>query len=369
MVFDVISEMEGTGARCGHLALRHGTVETPAFLPVATKASVKMTTPRELEEMNAQGIIANAFVLHLRPGADVIEATGGIHRFMGWDKVVFTDSGGFQMLNPDFLVGVTDDHVTFRSPYDGNKHDITPEKCADIQMQLGTDVILALDDCPPFGSDIEYVSASMKRTLEWARRFRKAVEGENQISFGIIQGGTFRDLRRQCSRELVDLDFDGYAIGGLCIGEPKELMHEVIDWTTRFIPREKPRYLMGVGSPEDMLGAISIGVDIFDSVFPTRNARHNTVYTRKGKLNLGKGKLSGEAGPIDEKCTCYTCTHFSLAYVNHLLREYEFLGMRLATIHNLHFLINLMGEARASIKEGDFNTFKDEFLTKYLGKK
>ena len=276
-MFEFISEDEDTEARSGHLVLKHGTLETPAFLPVATKASVKMTTPRELEEMNAQGVIANAFVLFLRPGVDIIEAAGGIHRFMNWDRVVFTDSGGFQMLNPDFLVKVTDDHVTFKSPYDGQKHDITPEKCAEIQNQLGSDVALALDDCPAYGSDIDYVSASMKRTIHWARRFKKATEGKSQNSFGIIQGGTFKELREQCTRKLVEMDFDGYAIGGLCIGEPKELMHDVIGWTTPLIPKEKPRYLMGVGSPEDMLKAISMGVDIFDSVFPT-TIHHKSKY-------------------------------------------------------------------------------------------
>jgi len=368
-VFKFISEDEDTKARCGHLVLRHGTLETPAFLPVATKASVKMTTSRELEEMNAQGVIANAFVLFLRPGVDTIETAGGIHRFMNWDRVVFTDSGGFQMLNPDFLVKVTDDHVTFKSPYDGKKHDITPEICAEIQNRLGSDVALALDDCPPYGSDIEHMTASTKRTIQWARCFRKATEDESQNSFGIVQGGTFKDLREQCTRELVDMDFNGYAIGGLCIGEPKELMHEVIGWSTPLLPTEKPRYLMGVGSPEDMLKAISMGVDIFDSVFPTRNARHNTVYTHTGKINLGKGKFRCESGPIDESCRCYTCANHSLSYVNHLLREYEYLGMRLATLHNLHFLITLMEEARTAIMEGEFNDLKNDFLRDYLGSK
>lgn len=365
-MFEFISEGEATEARCGHLVLKHGTLETPAFLPVATKANVKMTTPRELEEMNAQGVIANAFLLYLRPGVDAIETTGGIHRFMSWDHAVFTDSGGFQMLNPDFLVKVTDDHATFKSPYDGKKHDITPEKCAEIQMRLGSDVALALDDCPPFGSEREYVAASTIRTIHWARRFRDAATDESQNSFGIIQGGTDKDLREQCSKELVEMDFNGYAIGGLCIGEPKALMHEVIGWTIPFLPADKPRYLMGVGSPEDMLKAISMGVDIFDSVFPTRNARHNTVYTHKGKINLGKEKFSRDSGPIDGDCNCYTCTNHSLAYVNHLLREYEYLGMRLATIHNLHFLINLMEEARKAICEGNFLEFKTSFLESYL---
>lgn len=365
-MFELISEDESTEARCGHMVLKHGTLKTPTFLPVATKANVKMTTPGELEQMKAQGVIANAFVLYLRPGVEVIKAAGGIHRFMNWDRVVFTDSGGFQMLNSDFLVKVTDDHVTFKSPFDGEKHDITPEKCAEIQMHLGSDVTMVLDDCPPFGSDPEYVAASTKRTIQWAERFKKVHNPEESNAYGIVQGGTDRSLREKCSNALVPMDFDGYAIGGLCIGERKELMHEVIGWTAPLLPKEKPKYLMGVGSPEDMLKAISMGVDIFDSVFPTRNARHNTVYTRKGKINLGKEKLSRELGPIDGTCRCYTCTNFSLAYVNHLLREYEYLGMRLATLHNLHFLINLMKEAREAIDEGVFSAFKDSFLESYL---
>ncbi|UCF07701.1 MAG: tRNA guanosine(34) transglycosylase Tgt [Thermoplasmata archaeon] len=366
-MFKVTAEDGKIEARCGELKLGHGVLNTPSFLPVATKADVKMTSPDELRHMGAQGVIVNAFLLYLRPGAEVIEAAGGVHGFMDWDGTVFSDSGGFQILNKEFLVKVADEHVTFRSPYDGDKYDFTPEKCAEVQMTLNTDVALALDDCPRFGSDHENAEASTSRTIRWARRFKEAHDSQPQASFGIIQGGVYRDLREKCTEALVDMEFDGYAIGGLSIGEPKELMHEVVGWSMPHIPSEKPRYLMGVGSPEDMLRAISMGVDIFDSVFPTRNARHNTVYTRHGKKNLGKEKYSRDFTPIERECQCYTCRHFSLAYVNHLLREYEFLGMRLATLHNLHFTINLMKEAREAIENGRFTAFKNAFLKDYLG--
>lgn len=365
-MFEVVCDDESSDARVGEIKIRGIKLETPIFLPVATKADVKLVSPRELKEIGVQALIANAFVLYLRPGLDVIEDAKGIHKFMGWDEIVFTDSGGFQMLNEDFLLKVDDDKVTFKSPFDGKRHEITPEKCAEIQMKLGSDVALTLDDCPAFDRGYDHVLSSTKRTLEWAKRFKKVHNNDIQFVFGIAQGGIFEDLRKSCTKSLVEMEFDGYAIGGLCIGEPKDTMHQVVEWTTQLLPKSKPRYLMGVGSPEDMLKAISCGVDIFDSVFPTRNARHNTVYTKKGKINVGKEKFNGNFGPIDEGCECYTCKNFAMAYVNHLLREHEYLGMRLATIHNLHFLVNLMGEAKKAIAEGEFSTFEKEFCRSYL---
>ncbi len=365
-MFEVIFEDEETGARAGKLKLKDRTLETPGFLPVATKADVKLVSPDELNQMGVQGVIANAFVLYLRPGIEVIEAAGGIHKFMGWNGIIFSDSGGFQILNKDFLLKVNDNSVTFKSPFDGTKHEFTPEKCEDIQMKLGSDVAMTLDDCPSYGSDYDNILNSTKRTIGWAERFKNAHKNDSQSVFGIVQGGVFKDLRENCAKALVQMDFDGYAIGGLCIGEPKDVMHEVIGWTASLLPPKKPRYLMGVGSPEDMLEAISKGVDIFDSVFPTRNARHNTVYTKRGKINIGKEKFKNDFGPIDEGCECYTCKRFSLAYVNHLLREHEYLGMRLATIHNLHFLVNLMRMAREAIMDEDFINFKKEFLRDYM---
>ncbi|MEE9150387.1 MAG: tRNA guanosine(34) transglycosylase Tgt [Thermoplasmata archaeon] len=364
-MFDVVFEDEKSKARVGNLKLKNRTLETPGFLPVATKADVKLVSPQELEQIGVQGVIVNAFVLYLRPGIEVIETAGGIHKFMGWGGIVFSDSGGFQILNKDFLLKIDDNHVTFKSPFDGTTHEFTPEKCADIQMKTGSDVAMTLDDCPAYGSGYDQVLTSTKRTISWAELFKKAHGNDSQSVFGIVQGGVLKDLRENCAHALTEMDFDGYAIGGLCIGEPKELMHEVIHWTAPLLPNNKPRYLMGVGSPEDMLEAISEGVDIFDSVFPTRNARHNTVYTKGGKINIGKEKFKNDFGPISEGCECYTCKRFSMAYVNHLLREHEYLGMRLATIHNLYFLLNLMGEAREAIRERRFSDFKKEFLRNY----
>jgi queuine tRNA-ribosyltransferase len=366
-MFELIGKDKRSGARVGRLKLNTCAIDTPAFLPVATKADVKLTSPDELRDLGAQALIANAYLLYLRPGVEVIEAAGGLHRFMGWNGALFTDSGGFQMLNPDFLLSVSDSHVDFKSPFDGTKHRFTPEKCVEVQIKLGSDVAMTLDDCPAYGSDYDHISASTKRTIKWAEKFKEAHNNESQSVFGIVQGGVFREQREMCTTSLVGLDFDGYAIGGLCIGEPKETMHQVIQWTAPLLPNEKPRYLMGVGSPEDMLEAISQGVDIFDSVFPTRNARHNTVYTKRGKINIGKEKFSGDFRPIDDGCKCYTCRKFSLAYVNHLLREHEYLGMRLATIHNLYFLVSLMKKAREAIVEGEFDRFKSEFLGNYVG--
>ncbi len=366
-MFDIEFEDEKSAVRSGTLNLNNRRFETPGFLPVATKADVKLISPDELYEMGAQGVITNALVLFFRPGLDVIEETGGIHRFMGFHGMIFSDSGGFQMLNPDFLVKVNNSHVTFKSPYNGSKFEFSPKRCAEVQMRLGSDFAMALDDCPPYGRSYDNVSVSNDRTIKWAKDFLKAHHDDSQSVFGIIQGGVFRDLREKCAKSLTGMGFDGFGIGGLSIGEPKKLMHEVIEWTTQILPKEKPRYLMGVGSPEDMLEAISKGVDIFDSVFPTRNARHNAVYTKKGKINLAKERFNMESGPIDEGCRCYTCRKFSLSYVNHLLREHEYLGMRLATLHNLYFLLDMMRKTRTAISEGRFSEYKKEFLKGYLG--
>jgi queuine tRNA-ribosyltransferase len=365
-MFEKKYEDRNSEARTGKLTIKDREFDTPGFLPVATKADVKLISPDELHNMEAQGVISNAFLLYLRPGVEVIEKAGGIHRFMGWDGAVFTDSGGFQVLNPDFLIKVEDNHVVFKSPFDGTRHEFTPEQCAEIQMKIKSDVVLTLDDCPPYKSEYENVKESTARTIIWAEKFKSAHNDASQKVFGIVQGGVFEDLRKKCSEALVKLDFDGYAIGGLCIGEPKDVMHKIVSLSTALLPEDKPRYLMGVGSPEDMLEAISCGVDIFDSVFPTRNARHNTVYTTSGKINIAKDKFSSDFGAIDDGCECYTCSKFTMAYVNHLLREHEYLGMRLATIHNLHFLVNLMKQSQSAIKEERFLEFKEGFLKNYL---
>lgn len=342
----------------------HGEVETPCFMPVATKGSVKTLTSEEVMK-TAQAVIVNAFVLSLRPGIRVIKKAGGLHSFMNWEKVIFTDSGGFQMLKEDFLLGVSKKGVTFRSPFDDTRHLLTPEKCVEIQASLGSDVAMVLDDCPPYGKDYNYVKGSLERTIDWAKRSKASHKGEGQLLFSILQGGVFPDLRKKGAEELVKLDFDGYGIGGLSIGEPKKEMLRVLSYTMPLIPEEKPRYLMGVGSPIELLEAISLGVDIFDSAFPTRNARHNTFYTWKGKYNITRGRFSRDLSPLEEGCGCYACENYSRAYISHLMRVYEMLGMRLLTLHNLYFVQELMKRAREAIIEEEFEGFKRELEKSY----
>lgn len=352
---------EDGDARVGKLYTAHGAVDTPAFLPVATKGSVKTLSSEELVETHAQALIANAFLLYLKPGIEVITETGSLHEFMNWRRCIFTDSGGYQMLRQGFLRGVTRKGISFRSPFDEARHLLTPEKCIEIQQSLGSDVAMVLDDCPPYESIYEHVRDSLSRTLDWAERCKKAHSGEGQQLFAIIQGGVFEDLRRKGAEKLAELNFDGYGIGGLSIGEPKKIMLETLKHTVPLIPEEKPRYLMGVGSPAELLESISLGIDIFDSAFPTRNARHNTVYTESGKYSVTKGRFAQDFSPLEEGCKCYACRNYSRAYVNHLLRVYETLGMRLVTIHNLYSIQNLMREARKAIASGEFEEFKNNF--------
>lgn len=362
-MFELISE-DGS-ARVGKLKTGHGTVDTPAFMPVATKASVKTLSPEELRQINTQAIISNAFVLSLRPGTDIIKQAGGLHRFMNWDGCIFTDSGGFQMIRKDFLIKVEDKGITFRSPYDGKKILFTPEMCAEIQSNLGSDVAMVLDDCPPYESDYDYVKESLERTIDWARRFKEKRNNEKQMVFAITQGGVFEDLRRESIEALENIGFHGYGIGGLSIGEPKEVMFRVLKKHTPMLPKNKPRYLMGVGSPEDLLDCISLGVDIFDSVFPTRNARHKTAFTKDGKINLGKAGFDGDLGPLDKDCGCYACMNYKRAYINHLLREHEVFGWRLVTLHNIHFLQELLKDAREAVSKGTLQEFKEGFKKRY----
>lgn len=352
---------EDGSARVGKHYTAHGAVDTPAFLPVATKGSVKTLSSEELVETHAQALIANAFLLYLKPGIEVIAKVGSLHNFMNWRKTIFTDSGGYQMLRQGFLQGVSRRGIFFRSPFDEAKHLFTPEKCIEIQESLDSDVAMVLDDCPPYGSSYEYARDSLSRTLDWAERCKKAHSSERQQLFAIIQGGVFEDLRKESAEKLAELNFDGYGIGGLSIGEPKKVMFETLKYTVPPIPEEKPRYLMGVGSPAELLESISLGIDMFDSAFPTRNARHNTVYTKSGKYTITKGRFAHDFSPLDEGCKCYTCKNYSRAYINHLLRVYETLGMRLVTVHNLHFIQNLMRKARKAIASGEFGEFKNNF--------
>lgn len=363
--FKLICKDEASGARVGKLHTKHGIIDTPAFMPVATKASVKTLSSEELRSIGTQAIISNAFILYLRPGVDVIREAGGIHRFMNFKGAIFTDSGGFQMLNDELLLQVSNKGVIFQSPFDNTKHRFTPQKCIEVQMELGSDGAMVLDDCPPYGSDYEYVKESTLRTTEWARMAKEAHGKEDQALFAIIQGGTFPDLRRESAGALTAMDFPGYAIGGLCIGEPKQLMYEVLDYTVPLIPEGKLRYLMGVGAPLDLLDSISRGIDLFDSVYPTRNARHSMVYSHKGRFSLRRGRYARDFSPFDADCNCSTCKSYTRAYIHHLLKVHEMLGMRLVTIHNLFFLQELLSRARKAILKGEFLEYKREIERAY----
>jgi len=347
-------------ARAGVLYTHHGSVNTPAFMPVATKGSVKTVSSEELCDIGVEAIISNALLLYLKPGIEVIERAGGLHRFMGWERVIFTDNGGFQALREEFKPEITARGIKFRSPFDNSRHLITPEKIMAIQQKLGSDVALALDDCPSYGSGYSRAEESVNRTVKWAE-ISLSMHKKGQLLFGITQGGVFPELRKMCSKKLASLDFDGYAIGGLSIGEPREVMFEMLRISLEELPEEKPRYFMGLGSPLEILEAIEQGVDIFDSAFPTRNARHSAVYTMHGKYSITKAKNLNHFGALEKGCDCFTCKNYSRAYVSHLMRVYEPLAMRLVTIHNLRFIQRLMEKARESILKGEFHEFKSEF--------
>ena len=351
-------------ARAGVLHTPHGEISTPVFAPVGTQATVKTLTPDELVDMGATLILANTYHLYLRPGADVIARLGGLHQFMGWSGPILTDSGGFQVFSLETLRKVSDEGVVFRSHIDGSEHFLSPEKAVAIQEQLGADIILALDECPD-PMDYAYNKAALERTHLWAERCLKAHKHADQALFGILQGGIFPDLRRESAHFLTSLDFAGYAIGGLSVGEPKVKTWETLEFTVPLLPADKPRYLMGVGSPEDLFEGVERGVDIFDCVLPTRLARNGAVFTSQGRINLRKAQFAQDPAPIEEGCGCYTCRHFSRAYLRHLYKAGEILGLRLNSIHNLYFLLDLMRRIRTAITENRFGQLKESFLAHY----
>lgn len=364
--YRVIKKDTRTKARLGILETPHGVIETPVFMPVGTQATVKAMTPEELKEMGATIILGNTYHLYLRPGHKIIEKAGGLHKFMNWDRAILTDSGGFQVFSLSSLRKITEDGVEFRSHIDGSKHFFTPEKVIEIQNSLGSDIIMSFDECAPYPADYDYVKRSMELTIKWAERGKKAHKNtDRQALFGIVQGGTYKDLRRECAERLVDMDFPGYAIGGLSVGEPKDLMYEIIDFTTDYLPHDKPRYLMGVGTPEDLIEGVIRGVDMFDCVLPTRIARNGTVFTSRGKLIVRDAPYAEDFSPLDEECDCYTCKNYSRAYLRHLFKAKEILAARLATYHNLYFLIKLMEKIREAIRQDRLLEFKEEFLKKY----
>lgn len=364
--FELIKECKQSGARLGKLHTPHGTIETPIFMPVGTQATVKAMTPEELKEMEAQIILSNTYHLYLRPGHELVEKAGGLHKFMNWDRPILTDSGGFQVFSLGDLRKITEEGVEFRSHLDGSKHFLSPEKAIEVENALGADIIMAFDECAPYPADRKYVKNSLERTTRWAKRCKEAHKNpDTQALFGIVQGGMYRELREQSAAEIIALDFPGYAIGGLSVGEPKELMYEVLDYTAPLLPKDKPRYLMGVGSPDDLLEGVIRGVDMFDCVLPTRIARNGTAMTSQGKVVIKNAKYFDDFSPLDPECDCYTCKNYTKAYLRHLYKANEILSSRLMSTHNLHFLIRLMKDVRQAIMEDRLLDFKAEFYQKY----
>ena len=357
MRFDLL-KTDPTGARRGRLHTSHGPVDTPVFMPVGTQGTVKTLEPRDLRAEECQLLLSNTYHLYLRPGHGLIRDLGGLHRFMGWDRAILTDSGGYQVLSLAALRRLSEEGVTFQSHLDGSRHSLSPEKAVEIQRALGVDIMMALDECPPHDADREYHQASMERTLRWAARCRAAQPEEAPALFGIVQGGIFPDLRARSAEETACLGFSGYALGGLGIGEGPEAMYAVVAHTLAALPSPAPRYLMGVGTPRDLLECIARGVDMFDCVLPTRNARNGTLFTQTGRLNIKGASYARDEGPVDPACGCYTCRHFTRAYLRHLYVAKEILGLRLNTIHNLHYYLDLMRQARQAIEGGDFAAWK-----------
>lgn len=364
--YELLKKDQRTKARRGRLYTPHGSIETPVFMPVGTAATVKAMQPEELKEMGAQIILSNTYHLYLRPGHEIIREAGGLHKFMNWDKAILTDSGGFQVFSLGEIRKITEEGVLFRSHIDGSKHMFSPEKSMEVQNALGSDIIMAFDECPPYPSDRSYVKNSLERTTRWLRRCKDAHRNtEMQSLFGIMQGGMYKDLRYQSAMEIVEMDLPGYAIGGLSVGEPKELMCEVLDYCVDYLPADKPRYLMGVGSPDYLLEGVEKGIDMFDCVLPTRIARNGTAMTSGGKVIIKNAAYERDFTALDPECDCYTCKNYSKAYLRHLFKSNEILSSMLLTNHNLYFLIKLMENIRNAIDEDRFLEFKHDFYYKY----
>ena len=375
MQFDITAIDES--ARLGKITTDRGVINTPAFMPVGTNATVKAMTPGELKELGAEIVLSNTYHLYLRPGHDVISETGGLHKFMQWDRPILTDSGGFQVFSLAKLRKIKDDGVEFRSHIDGSLHFLTPELVMEIQGALGSDIAMVFDECTPYPADKEYTLNSLKLTTAWARRCKEFMSSEPEVKsqhslitqnselktqslFGIVQGGMYKDLRRQSARELIEMDFDGYALGGLSVGEPKELMYEMINYTAPQLPLDKPRYLMGIGDLMDVLEAVFAGSDMFDCVMPTRNARNGALFTSQGRISIKREEFKKDPGPLDPQCTCYTCSNYSRAYLRHVFMSKEIISMRLNTIHNVHFFLEFFRKMREAIGKGEFRNFRKE---------
>jgi queuine tRNA-ribosyltransferase len=365
ITYELIKQCPHTGARAGRIHTPHGSFDTPIFMPVGTQASVKTLAPEELKEMGAGIILSNNYHLFLRPGSKLVKEAGGLHKFMNWDRAILTDSGGFQVFSLGDLRKISEEGVTFRSHIDGSKKFLSPEIATQSQMDLGADIIMAFDECVPYPADFKYTRESMELTLRWAQRCKDTMTNSNQGLFGIVQGGMYKDLRIECANRLVDMDFPGYAVGGLSVGEPKELMYEMLDITLEHLPQNKARYLMGVGTPDCLVEGVMRGIDMFDCVYPTRVARNGTAMTWNGRLVIKNAQYEHDFHPIDEHCNCYTCRNYSRAYIRHLVRVNEIFGLRLLTIHNLHFLIDFMRQMRQSIMDDRFPEFYRKFTANF----
>ncbi|MCZ0717125.1 tRNA guanosine(34) transglycosylase Tgt [Aerococcus kribbianus] len=355
-----------TAARLGEIKTAHGTIQTPVFMPVGTQATVKSVSPEELKAMDAEIILSNTYHLWLRPGDDLVKEAGGLHKFMNWDRPILTDSGGFQVFSLAKLRQIKEEGVYFRSHLDGRRLFLGPEEAIGIENNLGADIIMSFDECPDFNHDYDYVKKSIARTTRWAERGLKAhSRPDDQALFGILQGAGYKDLRLQHAKDMVALDFPGYSIGGLSVGESKEEMYEVMDYLLPVMPENKPRYLMGVGSPDALIEGVMRGVDMFDCVLPTRIARNGTTMTSQGRVVIKNAKYARDFSPLDSDCDCYTCRNFSRAYIRHLLKTDETFGLRLTSIHNLHFLTHLMADIRQAIADDNLTEFRDEFFMRY----
>ncbi|MGN1029713.1 MAG: tRNA guanosine(34) transglycosylase Tgt [Bacilli bacterium] len=366
ITYELLHECKQTGARRGVIHTPHGDIQTPVFMPVGTQATVKSMTPEELKEVNAQIILSNTYHLFLRPGHDLVKEAGGLHKFMNWDRPILTDSGGFQVFSLGQLRKISEEGVEFQSHLDGSKKFLSPEKAMEVENALGADIMMAFDECCPYPSTYEYTKKSMERTTRWAKRCKDAHKRqEEQGLFGIIQGGFYKDLREKSAEDLISLDFPGYAIGGISVGEPKEKFLEVLNYTTPLMPKDKPRYLMGVGTPDYLIEAAIAGIDMCDCVLPTRIARHGTALTSQGKIVVRNATYERDFTKLDPECDCYTCKNYTRAYIRHLVKTNEILGIRLLSIHNIKFLTNLMDKVRIEIENDNLENFKNDFYRQY----
>jgi queuine tRNA-ribosyltransferase len=366
-IFNIITESKDTSARTGVLKTGHGEVETPVFMPVGTLASVKSLSPEELLDAGVQILLGNTYHLYLRPGCDIIDRFSGLHQFMNWRKAILTDSGGFQVFSLAKLMSINEEGATFQSHIDGSKHLLTPEKAVSLQLSFGSDIIMCLDQCTEYPVRRETAKEALGRTTLWAKRCKKTWKTSGNTSsslFGIIQGGMFEDLRAQSADQLLEIGFSGYAVGGLSVGEPKEMLFDIANVTLTQMPDSLPKYVMGVGTPEDIVELVSLGADMFDCVLPTRNARNGQLFSNHGNMNICNSQYKNDKNPIDSRCECYTCRNFSRAYLRHLYMSRELLAYRLNTIHNIYYYIHLMKEIRTAISEEKFSDFKKEFYRK-----